>query len=308
MRFRCLLQVLAGLVLATWLDGCTSPESCRLETTVNVPVTFVDGVPTVLATVSGQRVRFMIDTGAAYTLLTPATVDRLKAKASRYNGYVVGIGGPVPYQETYAGDLKLDGLKVTGEDFVVVGLPQQAPNDTPIDGIIGVDILAHFNIALDFPHDRFLMFRRGSCASSFPFHGEFASEPLLASRLYAYVIPVKIDGHEIDAAVDTGAARTLFEQTRLTAAAIEGEEIGHPSRAAGIGGKTATVHHQLFASVVIGGEEADGAALLVADTPARLFPTSVLGEDYLRYHQVYISQDMEQIWLGTRIDPSADDK
>jgi predicted aspartyl protease len=301
------LPLLAGLMLA--LAGCAaSPSSCQLTPTVNVPVTFVGGLPTITAMVAGHELRFILDTGAESSTLTPQAVAKIDAQSGFFDGYGVGIGGRSLVGTSQPGDLRLDGLLVQGEQFKVVGLFKSMPARTEIDGLLGADILANYNLAFDFPHQRFQMFLRRTCPTAFPFKGDFADVPFRPSDYGSFSIPVTIDGHSVELLIDTGAHGTTLDQTTLAQAGVTGTVIGRAGTALGVGGKTTTLRHERFDSVTIGAEEADGAVLVVLSRSADDIPLSLLGEDYMRYHQVYISQDTGQVWLGLRIDPPTQDR
>jgi predicted aspartyl protease len=294
------------MLVVAGLQGCAAPPaSCQLQTIVNVPVTFVEGEPTVMVTVSGHEFRFMIDTGAQNSVLTPEALGVLNAQARFVDGFAVGVGGRVSTGYTQPGDFKLDGLRVEDEQFFVNDLFEKAQAGTKIDGLLGDDILEHYNLAFDFPHNRFRMFLRGTCPATFPFKGQFADVPVHETNHGAFNIPVTIDNRPVDVELDTGAVPTVFDTTTLQQAGVRAQDVCKTSQLEGIGGKETVTYHERFASVTIGGEEADGAVLEVIDRAEADVPFSVLGEDYLRHHQVYISEDTAQVWLGLRIDTPA---
>jgi predicted aspartyl protease len=149
------------------------------------------------------------------------------------------------------------------------------------------------------------MFLRGTCPATFPFKGEFADVPVHETNHGAFNIPVTIDNQQVDVELDTGSDATVFDQTSLDEAGVKATATGRTNTDVGIGGKTTVSRHERFDSFVIGGEEADGAVLEVISRPESDMPFSVIGEDYLRYHQVYVSEDTARVWLGLRIDTPA---
>jgi predicted aspartyl protease len=288
------------VLTAMGLQGCTmAPSTCQAAS-VDVPVTFVDGVPTIPVTVDGLKFRFMIDSGAYISTLTPRTVELLnsQSKSMPLGGVAVGVGGRVVEGSSQPGDFKIDALRVSHEIFSVAELSSSDAPATRIDGLLGADILSQNNFALDFPHNRFMMFPLGACPSEFPFHGQFVDVPYHSTDEAGFIISVAVDGHDIDAAIDTGAYRTAYDRFDLTRAGVQGTVFGESHKVEGFGAKTTFMQPERFDSMTIGAEEIDNDVVDVLAAQHDDDAISLLGEDYLRHHQVFVSRDTAKVWLG----------
>ena len=89
--------LLALLLLAGILDGPTAAAAagCKLEKVAELPVTMSGLRPMVHAMINGNDALFIADSGAFYSLLTPAAAAefKLRLRPAPYWFAVRGIGG-----------------------------------------------------------------------------------------------------------------------------------------------------------------------------------------------------------------------
>jgi len=109
-----------------------------------------DGV-FVEARVKGERLWFVVDSGASHTLLDAAVARRLGIRATE-SSTIGGAGsGRVPVEIAKDQSLRLGGLTLEGVDLRLLDLaPLAAAWDRRVDGIVGYDLLCHTAVTIDY--------------------------------------------------------------------------------------------------------------------------------------------------------------
>ena len=175
------------------------------------------------ATVNGHRARFVVDTGAGYSILdadrarklgvSPVGSDSPYGEFANLNGvsYRVGYlnslragkmdfgGGPVALFEPANSDAALDS-RLNGENE---------------DGIIGADILTRYKAVINCYTKR-IFFKTSSSeqVARFAESRHFVRVPLREEVSRAFTVPASINGHPCRLLVDTGAFVTTFDLKR----------------------------------------------------------------------------------------------
>lgn len=104
---------------------------------------FVTGL---VRSVYGESVplRFVVDTGAAMTVIVPEILDELGYSAREHGEQVAGSRGVAAYEQGYA--LRVQRLSCLGfdeSDFLVYA--QELPSGWEIDGLLGLSFLRRLN-------------------------------------------------------------------------------------------------------------------------------------------------------------------
>ena len=176
---------------------------------------------------------FLIDTGAARSLVTPALAHRLGLVASGPSGFAAGLKCRARVVPSAVAAWSLGGAAL-GPGTVLVGALPRLP--VRIDGIVGSDELSRFGeIAIDYARGRLVLASspragaRGGTSARLR-----AREVRLRARLslvragQAVVAEVRVDfaGHAADLVVDTGAALSAVSSSlarRASLAAAPGD-------------------------------------------------------------------------------------
>ncbi len=108
-----------------------------------VPVT-VNGV---------EGLRFLLDTGASHSCVSPQLVDRL-GLVSRGNATALGAGGTMSLSIVRIATLELAGIVVKRLTVAVVNVDHVVKLTRHIDGVVGNDFLKRFVVTLDYKQSK----------------------------------------------------------------------------------------------------------------------------------------------------------
>jgi predicted aspartyl protease len=295
-----LIRLAAGLLLALGVGAGSVAAQCRADRPAELPVTRLGNVPLVDVRVNGAPAVFLADTGAERTILSTAAAQRLGIAAHyEYARRMRSLGAAVS-----SGDARLRSLglgSATLADFRVlvgsVSLP--SAGGRPLDGLLGADFLGSFEVEIDLPHDRLILYQKPPCAISAPsWHAPYvtiAANRSLHDRLF---FPVSLDGHRLAALIDTGAQLTALDAEAATAAGVTGAALARDPSAnlRGAAAETVKSRAHRFNRLDIGGEVVRDPVIVVA-TLGLQDADLVLGADFLRTRRAWLSYGSRRVFL-----------
>ncbi|MBW4090210.1 MAG: hypothetical protein HIU82_03745 [Proteobacteria bacterium] len=309
----------AGHLLALLLLAFTAPilaapilvsqaHACSVERRAVLPIQFRAGHPLVTALLDGQPATFVFDTGAQRSLLTPAAVARLHLKLDPWVGTtVVGIGGIEQHRNAEVASLVLGGVALRQDTMLrglsvsVGAIPVSQMGGAPVDGILGRDVLAAFDLSLDFAHRRVTLYRVRGCTGRFlPWRGPYAAVAAMAGYRAPLGIPVRTDGHVLRALIDTGSTTDLLTASGmarlgLTEAGLAGEPVG---QVRGIGPRRVRVRVYRLGWLAVGASVTQGVAVVAAPVILTPILDLLLGVDWLDGHRVWLSYATGQVFVA----------
>ncbi len=179
-------------------------EKCQLIRMASLDM--IPGSPQILvkASINGQPVTMMVDTGAYVTVLAESKAKQLglPVEINPASGIVVYGGIRLTRYTVFAG-FTLGHLRAPRLTYPL--LPDGfLPPD--VDGTLGADFLANFDLDFDFAGGKLNLFSRDHCEGKVVY---WTNQPVSKIRITrpdpAHItIPVMLDGHEVKALVDTG--------------------------------------------------------------------------------------------------------
>lgn len=222
--------------------------------------------------INGQSATAILDTGVSHSVVSPDFARRAGLRVSR-GGTARAIGGDVAIGWAASPTVRFGGLSRSGGNFAVVALPASATgNGTPVDAMIGADILSCCALDIDYDSQQFRLLRSGRL----PFAGERV--PLrLTSGTNMYLAESTIAGQPVRAMlVDTGdgAAMTLTEAT-WGKIAPHGQPVT-TTLAYGVGGPV-TTGLTIVPAIGLGPVTADNVEVRIEDRGAFLSRAGVSG-------------------------------
>jgi tetratricopeptide (TPR) repeat protein/predicted aspartyl protease len=297
---RALLLALIGAGLA---PGPTlSAAICTLQKRAELAVTMNGTRPLVHATINGTDALFVADSGAFYSMLTPAAAEEFKLpmRSAPFGFSVVGVGGESA--RTWVATVKTFGIfsvNLPDVEFLVAG------NDFGrAVGLLGQNVLRlGGDVEYDLANGIIRLMSTKDCgksplaywATSQPFSVfdiERATPQMPHTRGVAY-----LNGQKIRVTFDTGAwASTLTLDAAKRAGitpASSGVEPGGPIY--GVGMRMVPTWIATFASFKIGDEEIRNARLRFG---AGMRDTDMLiGADFFLSHRVYVANGQQKLYF-----------
>ncbi len=289
---------------------------CEIREMVRFPITMSGLRPMVSAKINGTDVRFSLDSGAFYSMITPASAAALQLRTypAPSGFYVSGIGGRIHVDLTRADNFYLNGVSLRNVEFIVGGNDENGGSigllgrnflqiaDSEFDLAQGVvklmsaencndTVLAYWAndgdsysvMDIEKPHERLLGSRRSNAAARF-------LEPITGT---AYV-----NGVEIRVAFDTGAPNSYLT---VKAAAKAGINLGSPGvvpagYGGGIGRGQVANYLAQVSSFKLGSEEVRNTRLRLGDTNIE-GEDMLIGADFFLSHHIYVANGQHKLYF-----------
>lgn len=283
-----------------------SPEACTLERRGSLDVSFAGNTPLVRLDLDGHAVTLVLDTGAEVTALTEDAARRLALSPDpQRRTTITGIGGTTTHANALVHRLKIGAATLPERSLAVLpfalrGLP------APVDGLLGADVLADFDVDLDLGSGTVQLYRARDCVSGTPAWREAPALKADISRgpgRNMLALPITLDGRGLTAMIDTGADTGpdlgVIDSRAATAIGTTTEalrETGHFS-IHGAAPTDATARRHRFAAASIGLENLNRPTLLVADLP-RGSADVLIGVGFARTHRLWISYASRRMFVS----------
>jgi tetratricopeptide (TPR) repeat protein/predicted aspartyl protease len=291
-----------GLILLATAPWARAAETCTLGKVAEIPITMAGYRPLITAKINGQDARFVLDSGAFYSMISGATAAEynLKLKAGPYGLRVQGIGGAVTTNIATVKDFGIAGALIHNVEFLVGGA------EVGSDGLIGQNFLEQWDVEYDFSKGVVRLFKPEGCRKARLAYwltpGQTFSETEIESVAQARLHTIGegyINGHHIRVTFDTGAYTSVLS---LRAAARAGIKIDSPGvvdagYSSGIGRGMVKNYIATAASFKIGdGEEIKNARLRIQDLD--LVDTDMLlGSDFFVSHHIFVANSQRKLYL-----------
>ena len=172
----------------------------------------------------------------------------------------------------------------------------------PLDGLLGADTLSSFDVDLDLPEHRIVLYRKQTCTDAAPAWAEpYARISAGRSRGDHLFFPVRLDAHRTDAFVDTGSQFTVLSTRVALALGVTATVLAHDRMVSvrGVAGEQLAARVHRFSQLEIGGETIPNPEIVVTDvmlSDADL----VLGIDFLKSRRLWLSYGSQQLFLSRR--------
>ncbi|MGB8600860.1 MAG: aspartyl protease family protein [Rhizomicrobium sp.] len=202
---------LAFLTLVLLCGPLAAGEACQQQAVASAPLQkarLFNQVATPV-TISGQPLRFLVDTGSPSSMVTEHAAEAagLKPKALT-SGSVKMFGGDEAKSSVHVTNFKIGNAAMPDADFAVMRTLRFNFGGEQFDGLIGADILARYDADFDFAAGTLTLFQPHPCdgheiqwktataIETLPFTGD-------NGRI---IVPITLDGRDMIAIVDTGAS------------------------------------------------------------------------------------------------------
>jgi tetratricopeptide (TPR) repeat protein len=279
--------------------------ACKMEGLAQIPVTMQGMRPLVAAKINGRDVKFMVDSGAFYSVLSPASAEAMKLpRELAPAGFIIkGVGGLSQPTIARVGEFSLAGGIVNNLEFLVAG---SSFGDAV--GVLGQNVLAFADVEYDFGSGAIRLMRAENCKDSARVYwvkpGESFSSVSIRpiSKFESHVIGTAyLNGKKIRVLFDTGAAMSVLSLHAAERAGVKVTTPGVISSGAIRGGGLGILPSWIapFASFKIGDEEIRNTKLRIADIDLS-DADMLLGADFFLSHRVYVAYGMNKVLFTRR--------
>ena len=293
----------AVLPVAAAGPGVAADPACIRDEIATAPAHDDDGFISMPVAFGDRAASLLVDTGSDAGLLTEEGAARLGLfrRDPGRRTLVLGTGGTgrtVP--NVLYPDLRLGRLRLPGGSMPLGPLPGLPVVTPPVAGLLGADVLQHFDVELDLPHGRigFWRVQVGSVACAPPpaWEGRFDTVPL-RRRGARLLLDARLDGRPITALLDTGARSRILSVRAAARLGVDADRLGVDPGGitAGVDLHESIYHWHRFRSLTIGADTQPGPVLTVAplDEPVDL----LLGADWFAARDVWISYATNQMFV-----------
>ena len=299
-RFAVSAVVCAFTILPAW---ALSAEKCQLETVAELPITMIGLRPMISAQINGKDARFMVDSGAFFSLMSAATAAEygLKTSPAPFGFRITGIGGEQTADIARVKDFTLAGYHAKDVDFFVAG------SETAGAGILGQNMLANFDVEYDLANGMIRLFKTKNCDHAQLAYwlkpGEsYSSMPLDAiDRRDAHTSGVAyLNGAKIKIVFDTGAYLSMLNEAAAARAGVkpDSEGVTEAGYSSGVGKGSIKTYVGRFSSFKIGdGEEIKNAKLRFG-AAGLSDGDMLLGADFFISHRIFVGNHEHRVVLS----------
>ena len=294
LRFLCLGM---GTLLAShaWADGC------RLNSYGTLRIAMVGSRATTMVKINGNSARFILDTGAFFSIMSSANAAALglKLQSAPFGYSVTGIGGSAAIQQAHVKEFGILDTTLKNVDFMVGGTDSG-------NGLIGANLLDFADLEIDLAHGKMTLFKTEHCDKDAlaywvkdGMYNVADIEPADSQFDRRTFLNVTINGRKVRAVLDSGAFATVL--TRDAAERI-GINLNAPDVKAGGSGiglgaksvKTWTVNIDSFS---VGSETIQHSQMQVIDGRIGDNTDMLLGVDFLLAHHMFIANSKKKAYF-----------
>lgn len=299
-RSRGVILALAALSLT---GAAAAAPRCRIERYPPMAVTMRDLRPLIWAKIDGVRARFLVDTGAFFSMLSPSGAARFKLSYQYVlpGTFLSGANGLTRPELATADTFTFLQQKLRGVQFLVGGNDLQAG----VIGVIGENLLRVADVEYDFANGVMRFIRPVHCGDmplAYWAHGQPVAVVDLdheTPRHPQLVGSAVIDGHRIRVIFDTGASRSILTLSAARRVGIGPGEPGvvHAGRIGGVGHWLDKSWIAPVALLQIGGEKIKHTRIMVGNIHLGEDADMVIGSDFFLAHHVYVANSQDKLYF-----------
>lgn len=288
------------LLLAACQGGAPGGGACTVQWHSTLPVVMRNALAVVPGRINGEAVGLGVDSGAPHTVVTPELVAALDLRpdpgmSARRIG---GVGGNAYSQVVGVASLQFAGVTYHKIDVDAASLGELGHKDMAVSGLIGEDLLSRYDVGFDIGHREISFYTVRGCDSVAPPWGAATPIPVHLSDQNHLVFPLELDGHRLNAVLDTGAGNSLLLQNGAATLGLTPDRTAQDRIVAGEGigeRKTADRLHR-FATLQVGGETIRDPQIVVSDY-SEPGVDLILGMPFIRDRQVFVSHATAQMFV-----------
>jgi tetratricopeptide (TPR) repeat protein len=292
-----LSAVLLGCGALLGAPPAFADAKCKIAKVVDLPITMNSLRPTIGVKINDRDARFILDSGAFYSMISSATAAEYHLKTARgpFGLRVSGIGGTADVRVATVKEFSIVGITMKNVEFLVGG------SDFGNAGLLGQNLLEQFDVEYDLATGAIRLFHTEDCGHTLLAYWlapgqDYSSMPIdRIDPLHPHTIGVAyVNGKQI---------RAFTSVLSLKAAERAGVKPDSPGVVAagyssGIGREMTKGYIAPFASFKIGdAEEIKNTKLRIADIGLDN-ADMLLGADFFVSHRVFVANKEHRLFLS----------
>jgi predicted aspartyl protease len=303
-RLRQLLPALAIAMYAASALADDKPAGCVYVEGAKLPVKYAGAglAPTIPGTVNGKPARMLMDTGAYASGLTMDLANKLDLNLQSTGRWSVGIGGDSREYNARINEITVGPTRAGVTTMRVIGTMGSKPS---FDVIVGAPFLLQADLEMNLADREIRFFRPQNCKDSFLglWNDVHVTEVPYAWRTTKGANPhftVELNGHQLDAIIDSGAATTVIELAAAKRAGLklDAPDVRHLGALVGVGAAKVEHWSAHFDKLAIGDESILDAHIGVMESQGDLDVDILLGRDFLRQHRVLFAKSQKKLYIA----------
>ena len=286
-----------ALLLLSLLSGCAQERNCALVPITEVPLYEHNNLLMVPAAVDGKPVTLLVDTGAERTILTEDAARRLQLPPDGHQTRSVGIGGFSANLDVQVPGIVLGHTRFPLDRLAVGRFNIDGPG-IHVDGLLGADILLAFELDLDIPNHRLMLYRLRQCPGARPPWPAVQIDGVGARR-DRMLLPIALNGVGGMAVLDTGAQSTAISQDLAERAGVTPQALAADPRVMVHGAAPQPIAlpvHQ-FQALRIGPETIDKPRIAVVPQVGGL-GDGLIGADFVHGRRIWLSLATRELFIA----------
>jgi predicted aspartyl protease len=176
------------------------------------------GRPYVPARIGGTQEYMLVDTGGFFSEMTAAAASALHLTPHQSRLQMLGMSGKKTNMSVSA-DFALGNLRADSADFMVPDGATSVESDLAgAGGMIAPNLLMGYDLDFDFAGKKLNLISQKHCDGKVVYWpaDTVSVVPIVMSREFHIRVPVKLDGHDYMATLDTGASMTTLNESDAT--------------------------------------------------------------------------------------------
>jgi tetratricopeptide (TPR) repeat protein len=297
-----LMAAVAALALGA--SGPAAAATACLSKLAETPVTMNGLKPMVPVKVNGQPARFVLDTGDFFTMMSAerAEKDGVPTRDLPFGFNVTGFGGgEVKARLGRAATFSFAGVELSNRDLIVGGRIGGIG-----DGLLGQELLAPFDVELDFANGVMRIWRAQDCGDASLAYWATDGKPVSAIDIRVTTLKqdrivgaAYVDGKLVHVLFDTGAATSSISRQAAARAGVKinDAQVKPAGLSHGLGTGDVETYIAPFQSFRLGDEEIKNAQLRISDARAPRDHDMLIGADFFLSHRVMISNSQHKLYF-----------
>jgi predicted aspartyl protease len=283
----------------------SADAGCSLGRLAEFPITMSNLQPLMEAKINGKDVRFLVDSGAFFSIISPASAKELGLPTSFAppGFFMTGVGGSSAQASVaHVKEFTLAGVPLHNIDFIVGG---SSPGSDSV-GFLGQNVLHIGNaVEYDLGHGVVRLFSAKGCEKTrlaYWVEGETAYSAIDIARTEPEhpfaMASAEVNGKPIRVIFDSGANLSVLSLKAAARAGVTPDSPGVvPAGVSyGIGSATIATYVAPFASFKIGGEEIRNTKLRIADIDLA-DADMLVGADFFLSHRIMVANGQHTLYF-----------